>query len=513
MFGEELIKQLFSTRKPSGQAPKTGSGTVGGKTDRNAQMDMDAFAQRVKSLFKSKGAFVAGSVQMLVLTHLQEHFGDRWPQVSKKIHALVQSILNSRLNPSDCYTVFGENTYVIVFSSLSTKAASMKVALIAEEVSRKLFGDNPPKDLLEIGVAKVGENSDFTVETLSSTDLVTQMSSLTGNKRHITEIDVPSSASGDKHNAPTVKSEVPPGKSMETVSESRNWRKIDSSQADANKWIPISPHRSDDRELYEWTSINTSFEPPPDMMFVYRPAWLIKKDMIAAHTCVPARIDNNGIAITGGRAMPSRRANFDNASLDILSLNKVLSDFEELGQEGRQAFVILPVHVQTLESSKYREPYKQILDQISAERRDHIVFELMCANETIPQINIAQAISALKPFCRDLMVRTRLDARNFGEYYALGVHAVGVDFSGMTLPEKDLYAQLNAYSAKARAAHLCTFAHGISTRSLTSGAAAAGLRYVDGRAIATAVEKPAPNRAWTARDVYSSLVDELKEGH
>lgn len=513
MLGEDFLKRLFSLKTASPQGLE-GKESVGDRTDTavTAKMEMEAFAQRVKSLFSANGEFVTGSVQMLVLTQLKEHFGSQWPHVSGKIHALIQSILNNRLNPSDCYTVFGESTYVIVFASLSTKAASMKVALMAEEVARKLFGDAPPKDLFEIGIARLSSDTDFSVETLSSADLIAKMSALASKTAEVTDVKVPSSRS-DRVDQAGSHEQDRSGETQSPKGDNNDWRDMSPSQQDVNEWIPVRTIKPDSQSLDEWAPINDSREAPPDLMFVYRPAWLIKNDMIAAHTCVPARVSPHGIAITGGRAMPARRATLDNVSLDVVSLRKVMDDFEQLGRQGRQAFVILPVHVQTLEVSKYRNPYKEILEATSPEQRDHIVFELICVDETIPQLNVAHAISTLRPFCRDLMVRTRLETPHFSDFHTLGVHAVGIDLSGSTLSERDTYAHLNAYCAKAREARLCTFAHGISSRSLTSGAAAAGFRYIDGSAIATAVEMPAPNRSWTARDVYSALIEELEKGN
>jgi hypothetical protein len=207
--------------------------------------------------------------------------------------------------------------------------------------------------------------------------------------------------------------------------------------------------------------------------------------------------------------MPTRSASVENFSLDLHSLTKVIDNLEDLEHQKRNAIVILPVHVHTLERSKYRDPYKDILTALPKSQRAKIVFELIGIDNTTPTINIGNAVSMLRPFAKDVMIRTKLNATNFADFHSLGVHAVGVDLSGVKMAEKEIYPQINTFNALAGKHNLCTFAHGIRTRSLTSGAAAAGFRYIDGGAIATPIMMPEPSRSWVARDVYSSLIEEM----
>ncbi|MCR4378371.1 MAG: hypothetical protein NUV50_09820 [Rhodospirillales bacterium] len=495
MIGEDLVKKVFSVIASRAEERDKADTVVEHHTTISQPMEVNLFAQRIKAQIKSHGEFLSGSVQMLGLSRLKNHFGDDWPHVSAKVHALIQSTMSTRLDKADCYTLFGESTYVIVFSNLSASVAGMKAALIAEEVSRRLFGDKPPKSLFKIGVAKVSGDSKIAFETLGSTELISNIASLHKRECGFVEVSVGPAEQGDKdasagRTAPPLHTDTKPA-------------------GQESEWIPIHTAKAENADLYSWRPIRHQYEMPADLMFVYWPAWLVNQEMIAAHTCVPARVAERGIVIAGGGAMPMRHASVENFSLDLHSLTKVIDNLNELERQRRQAIVILPVHVHTLEASKYRDPYKDILTALSGSQRAKIVFELIGIDHTTPTLNIAHAVSMLRPFAKDLMIRTKLNAANFVDYQSLGVHAVGVDLSGIKMTEKEIYPQLNAFNARANKHHLCTFAHGIRTRSLTSGAAAAGFRYIDGGAIATPIMMPEPGRSWGARDVYSALIEDL----
>ena len=495
MIGENLFNKVFSAFLSPPEEHTKVDVVPEHSANISKPMEMNIFAQRIKAQFKSQGEFLSGSVQMLGLSHLKKHFGDDWPHVSDKVHALIESTMSKRLDKADCYTVFEKNTYVIVFSNLSVSVASMKVALIAEEVSRRLFGDKPPKSLFKIGVAKVNGDSKIVFETLGSTELIANIASLHERECGFIELSVGLAEEESKDSSADRAAQRPHTDTKPSAQES--------------VWLPIRNAKAEDDNLYSWKTIRHQYEMPADLMFVYWPAWLVNQEMIAAHTCVPARVADHGIVIVGGGAMPMRRASVENYSLDLHSLTKVIDNLNELECQQRQAIVILPVHVHTLEVSKYRDPYKDILTALPTSLREKIVFELIGIDHTTPTINIAHAVSMLRPFAKDIMIRTKLNATNFVDYQSLGVHAVGVDLSGIKMTEKEIYPQLNTFNARANKHNLITFTHGIRTRSLTSGAAAAGFRYIDGNAIATPIMMPEPSRSWRARDVYSTLMEEM----
>lgn len=495
MIGEDLFKKVISVIASRPEERGKPDAATEHHTNISKPMEVNLFAQRIKAQIKTHGEFLSGSVQMLGLSRLKNHFGDDWPHVSAKVHALIQSTMGNRLDKADCYTLFGEGTYVIVFSNLSARVASMKAALIAEEVSRRLFGDKPPQNLFKVGIAKVSGDSKIAFETLGSAELIANIATMHDRECGFVEVSA----------GPTEKGEMDVSAGRAAPASQMEMKPT----AHDTEWIPIHNAKADDTDLYSWKPIRREFEMPSDLMFVYWPAWLVNQEMIAAHTCVPARVAERGIVIAGGGAMPMRHASVENFSLDLHSLTKVIDNLNELERQQRQAIVILPVHVHTLDASKYRDPYKDVLTALSGNQRTRIVFELIGIDHTTPTINIANAVSMLRPFAKDIMIRTKLNAANFVDYQSLGIHAVGVDLSGIRMTEKEIYPQLNAFNARANKHHLCTFAHGIRTRSLTSGAVAAGFRYIDGGAIATPIMMPEPGRSWGVRDVYSALMEEL----
>ena len=513
--GDDILGFFRRTDRVDGDAPDRQEPPSPAPTPTSADSSLSSddgikgFAKKIRDTLKSDGHVVAGTVQMLVLDKLRQHFGDGWDEVAEKIHIIISNTIERALGSRDAYIRFQGQTYVIVFAGLKSDMAAMKAALIAEEITRRIFGEAVKEPVIQIGIAVIKDNAIAQVEKIDPQALIASMVTKATAAGNVIELASPDAAPQADPPPPgpsiTATSEPPPlsradaygrtaaaGKS-EPHFDWRTSRRGDGKEPE-NEWRPIRRHENDLEAI------------PDDMTFVYSPAWLVKGNVISAHTCVPARLDYSGRLVSGGQAMPSNCATPINFSLDVLALTKVVNDLAALNMRNKLTMVVLPVHYQTLDWGRHQNKFLRVAATLPHSTRKQLLIELMGVSDQTPSTKLAEAVAALRPLCRDLLIRTRLESPSFSLLRSVNVHAVGVDLTNIPLAEKEIFPYIERFNATARKMRLYTFAHGAHTRSLLSGAVASGFRYLDGSAIATSVMKPAPNRSWTVKNVYSSLL-------
>ncbi len=124
--------------------------------------DPQVFAKQVETLIAGQGELFAGKVHAIGLAKVRERFGAKWPEVSKKAHAIARNAIARHLGDGDLYCLFHEINYLIVFPRLSAEEAQLKALLIAREISRRSGNNIAMEDLVvRTAVTNVGGNLVF----------------------------------------------------------------------------------------------------------------------------------------------------------------------------------------------------------------------------------------------------------------------------------------------------------------------------------------------------------------
>lgn len=469
---------------------------------------LNQFAARVRDLFRGDEHKVAGAFQFLTLDKTREHFGKDWARIASKIYLVVDGTIEARLGPLDCYARIDATSYVVVFAKMEKKAAAMKAALIANEISRKLFGDDAPT-FIQVGIVELGQDEATELSAMAPVAMAGALAAKASAPINI----VPPQEMGDAAvsigtgHSTNAREGKQTGKTdaIEPIDDAQTSEAGPGSEIDFS-WV------FDEVEIEadpEWKYIRETYEIPEDLFFAYLPAWLVRRELIAAHSCVPARVVENGRIMTGAAAIPSRRRAADNYALDMLGLMKVRRDIERSLSAGTPAVIVLPVHFETISTTRFRDSYIRRASQLTEKMRHQLVFEITGIIDDTPASTFAKVTDTLRPFCREMLARVQLNTKNFTFLHNIGVHSIGVDLGERPYSETQVFPLMQAFNDRAQKAGMNTFIHGLKTRSSVSGAVAAGFRYLDGPIIAPPIETPEQNRSWTAKDVYASLITEL----
>ena len=122
------------------------------------------FEQRLRRLLRPGETVTSGRLLVLNFENIKLQLGDRWAETVDRIHDLITGIFERRLASDDFFTRSDELNYVVVFGSLSSEAAKIKIHAIAKEIIGKIFGADRGLEQLKIRSAVCEANGDIVLQ-------------------------------------------------------------------------------------------------------------------------------------------------------------------------------------------------------------------------------------------------------------------------------------------------------------------------------------------------------------
>lgn len=504
----------------------------------------EQFGERVGQIFAEQHPVVGGRIQVLNLEPLKARHKERWPRLGEMVHQTVSKILNRRLLPQDLFTRNADDSYVIVFASLSEDEARLKCALLAREIAEKLNGDESPTAELavqtavatlsgHVGLEAAGALDQIT-ETLAATQepgdaavtpvgsrsrpegapVVDQLSRLLASiEERLTVLDHEARQRG----AAAVGAEWAQINELlrraegelADIAQTPVWSDIPGYQPDT-EWIEMARMRtiqvlakSENAAAAYWqqdASPAVEFD-NPEVAFFYRPVWQARRGVVTTYTC-SLRAQIGGYEVLNDlSASDEQEISLANV-MDRLVVRRAVKDLMAGVEEQRLTVVIVPVHYLTVSRAAIASGFMRLIHTIPPNLRQFLVWELLDAPVGTWTTQILPALSALKRCGRAVIVRVDLETREFRDIAAMGVHAVGIEVERARDPEAILRRKIERFAAQAERAQLQCYINGVHSLPLVEAAVAAGFDYIAGAAIADTVEFPAGIVPTTMRDIY-----------
>ncbi len=108
-------------------------------------------AEHARQVMDRNAIIVDGQTQIISMDPIQAAFGLRWPAVNKKVIFIVETLIRGQLAKGESIHRRDGNNFYLVYPSLDMPSGAVKTRSIAENICRKLLGDD-----FESG--KYGEN-------------------------------------------------------------------------------------------------------------------------------------------------------------------------------------------------------------------------------------------------------------------------------------------------------------------------------------------------------------------
>jgi hypothetical protein len=401
---------------------------------------------------------LAGRVNFVGLTKIRDKLGPRWTHIAERADEITRKAIERRLTDADMYTRYEELHYVIVFAQLGKEQAQLKCALIAEEIAKRLLGEDVDPELLEVKTVVPQPGGELKFEDVPSADVLARRlaESEAAAKQDPTLPDMTAGRAGT---------------------------------ADEDAW---------------WdTKVQNGPDPLAGVQFVYRPMWDAKRNAVTTYLCLPAIPAASGHLTVGETEMPALEEDAIHR-LDLLIQRQVISDLRKLIAANQRMLLCLPVHFATLASHARRSEYMALCQRgLPQQGIKLLAFELTGVPCGVPSGRLLEISAALRRFGRGVLLRTTIDQTHFRPPGECGISGVGFRDAAHGVPEWRQIQDMDRFAVAAKKAGLVAYVHGLRSMSLTTAAIAAGFDFVDGDVIKSVVERPSTAYSFDVADLFA----------
>jgi hypothetical protein len=403
----------------------------------------------------------AAKMTVLGLDRIKERFGLRWNKVSETVHAFFEASLERRMRPCDVFYRAGELDYVIIFRDLALDNAQRHCIAIAEEVCRRLFGEEEVS-LAVRAVVGMAENRLLLAE-VSPSALVTEILAKSGIETIV------SSQNGT--GAPG--KGLAPGEACKSVTA----RELHLTFGPAGG----RPHMLTDAQLE----------------FVYRPIWDSQRNAVLTYLCQPTP---RGSPVQGLCLAPFHLD--DRLVIDVITLKECARRVTQLQRAGVRLLVGCPVHFSTLAVQRPWSAYSRLLRALPQDIAKYLAFFLVGIEPGIPNTRLCEAIPKLSLHSKFVFAVLDPRDRQIERFARTGVTAMGLELRNSGNSDRPLIEQVESFAKRADNCGMDSFILGAERTSTAVNAIAAGVRFVEGNAILPPLPEPVHGLRHELMDLY-----------
>jgi hypothetical protein len=367
-------------------------------------------------------------LSLVGLGELRTHLGDRWPELSERVHSLAQVVIARHLTPGDVFDAHGDDGYVVLFSQLSKIEADFKCRVIAKEIGAKLLGSDWDRLAAVDGVA-----IELTRQSVATGDFDQALSAAIASGAPMPR-DIPSRA--------------PP---MRPIA------------------APAAPMQPGDSGRIATEKPPVLAQAATEQAGGYEPIWDFRVQALLHFRLSQRTLDDELSDVAA-------------AELDFASLGKVLFDLDQLSRLGRRLPVVCPVHASTLNHKAWRDQIVRVLRDCPAPLLKRVTLEVM-----VTRTSDSGWPGRLDAVCKEAparcVARVGPDADLSGFARARSIGQVNLELPETFSASKASIARLELFARQAEAAKLPCGILGLRTRALTLAASAAGFNQLSGPAV------------------------------
>lgn len=452
------LSGLLTEETAATKAGAPASAATGADAPQSLHLVREEFENHLRALVRQNSEAqqpLAGRVNFIGLSKIREKLGDRWAHLAERADDITRKAIERRLTNADVYTRYKELHYLIIFAQLSREQAQLKCALIAEEITKRLLGEDIAPELLEVKTMVSPIGGDIAFE------------------------DVPS---------------------IETLANQING--ADDEQSAAKP--PAGSTTTDEEDAWWQTGNTDGADPLAGVQLVYRPMWDVKRNAVTTYVCVPALPGPAGRLRVGESEIPRLHEPAIAHRLDVMVQRRVITDLRKLVAAGQRYLLCLPVHFETLASAQRRAEFAELCQRgIPPQGSKFLVFEITNVPAGVPASRLLDLSITLRKFSRGMLMRTTVDQTALRPAGESGVAGVGFENVAHGASESRQIQDMERFAAAAKKVGLVAYVHGLQSTSLATAAIGAGFDFVDGDVVKSVVDQPRAAFSFDMSDLFT----------
>ncbi|EME71086.1 hypothetical protein H261_04972 [Paramagnetospirillum caucaseum] len=474
------LGRLVGGGRPAGEEPVA----LPRETSSSSLVD-DSFTMALEGLLAEDDGQYQTKLHLISLVEFHEAVGDKWSRIAEKVMLIAEGVINLHLGAGNVYGRKGSDLFVLVFRATPPAEARRRAVRIAQELGTRLVGsqftghDRPLALAAEISLADaLNDDGELDLEALAAA--ITETRAVIAGQTE--PLRGPIAPGGD---AAPRRGKEPQWAAMEAAARDRgdpNWQSAAVERAPAGGPAP---------------GLDATPPLPGDaaLSLVWRPTWMEEGEVIGAYRAQVLRVDQPGEpAYEGSRAYPAA----DGESiprLDRFVAGAAVRGIKAAMADGSTARMVVPLHWGSLGTSARLSVLGPFADIPEVVRNQGLIIDLFGLPANLAPIALSEAVTAIRPLCREIMIRVPLTHPALDRAALAGVSMVGVDLAELPNADKTdddhLLAALQQVRREAAAAGLAVCVWGVRRRKVVVGTVLGGFAMMNGPGLMKDLPRPA----------------------
>jgi hypothetical protein len=418
---------------------------------------------QIRALLSQGPTAVAGKLQMIGISEIRERLGDRWERSRDQIAMTVERAISHEMTVGDIYFKIDELAYVILFSNRDVDESRLVCAKIAQNVCRKLFGED--EDVVRVRSLTCEADGSILAHDVSIEETLNALLEKDGKEEVF-------SRDGQT-------SEMPESQAQ---AEEQSINIFDSSGA------PVEARLS-------------------DLEFQFSPIWDISKRVVVTYLC------RGRVGHANQRPKPAAERFIltedrdRQVDIDVRILADCAHKLRDLRAQNRRVLVVCPTHWSTLARPRAWEQFKLAFHALPDEVAQDLIICAHGLDTGLPNIRITQEFPKLNNRSRAIYACVGHGDKAVERFTNTRTAAVGFVVPDGAGDERAITSVARDFCIAADAKNLPAFAFGVSTRSVAMALIGIGYRYLEGTAIRLPTSTPRDAFSHETIDLFRSELE------
>ena len=471
------MNEIHSPPKPSppdGRAVSSCSGptchcssaTKAAECRSSCHLNDAAFRDRAKEILTSGRKITAGGVYLIGLEDIRDQLGKRWESVKERVQDYTGRLLEKVLSSQDVWFRQGDSQYIIVFANADIQAAQLICGKIVETLHQALLGHS--------------DTSRITVKTA----LMEIDGSIAVGSTRLNELLVQAASQQERPaDRPDAAAQPQAGLSQKDAPQKGS--------------LAAQPQAEERRRpsLADFALDNGESSAQPKVLF--RPIYDVKNKVISTYTCRP---DIHTCRYINQFTMDDTLQEESIFDYDMETLCHAISTYNELYKNKFRYAQTIPVHFETIASTRRRREYLQSCRMIPSYLIPFLAFELEGLPPGIPYGRLAEMVTMLRPFGRAIIVILREENTDIPTYANAGIKGVGLSMDFRDGDQRCI-EKIQSFCPLPRKHGLFAYLDGVRNAVQLQAATEAGAAYVGGAVVGEDSDVPEHMRRCTEKQM------------
>ena len=401
-----------------------------------------ALAEKIQSLFAQGSTAAAGKLQMIGMSELRERLGARWEKSRDQIMTTVERAINQEMNPGDIYFKIDELAYVILFNDREVHESRLICANIAQNVCRKLFGDD--ENVIRVRSLTCSADGSLLSQDVDFEESLNALIEAEGEEEIF-------------------------GGAEETL-------ELNDALTETDPQIGLLDTRGASAKIKL-----------ADLKFQYSPIWDVSKRVVVTYLC---RVHLPGSGAAHAERFVVAEEPEDQVQLDLRILEDCISKIREIRDQNRRVLLACPIHWSTIARARSWALFKPLVNELSSDIVQDLIVCLHGLDAGLPNIRIIQELPKLLNRGRAVYACVGYGDKAVERFASTKTAAVGFALPSDFSDERAIMSFAREFCVAADAKCFPAFAFSVATRSLAVALIGMGYRYLEGPAIRPAISVP-----------------------